>query len=393
MYKKILAVALSATMALGLVGCGSTTSGTVKTDLGSIKLAEYKGLTAYEDDIKVTDSELQQTIDQDLSSHKTTEKIKKGSVKKDSSVVFNYTGKIESKGKKVAFDGGSATDQVADMSAKTVGGSKMIDGFVDALKGHKVGDTFTKKLNFPSNYTGTTTVNSKKVKLAVKSVWFTYKITALQKTNTPELNDEFVKKNYSSDKLTTVKAYKEYQKKELKYNKIMNGLWQDYVADCKVSEYNKEQLTQYESQAESQIVAQYSSYGIKDIKTYLEACSMSESDWHKQSKEAIKSRMVIYAIAKEEGLDGDKIYKSEGDAYAKKYYGADVKTLAKNYGESTVKDTLKLNILLMKVRDIICENVKTKKGSAPTTTVETTTAASTTAASTETTKAAETTKK
>ena len=96
-------------MALGLVGCGSTTSGTVKTDLGSIKLAEYKGLTAYEDDIKVTDSELQQTIDQDLSSHKTTEKIKKGSVKKDSSVVFNYTGKIESKGKKVAFDGGSAT--------------------------------------------------------------------------------------------------------------------------------------------------------------------------------------------------------------------------------------------------------------------------------------------
>ena len=71
----------------------------------------------------------------------------------------------------------------------------------------------------------------------------------------------------------------------------------------------------------------------------------------------------------------------------------DVKTLAKNYGESTVKDTLKLNILLMKVRDIICENVKTKKGSAPTTTVETTTAASTTAASTETTKAAETTTK
>ena len=57
------------------------------------------------------------------------------------------------------------------------------------------------------------------------------------------------------------------------------------------------------------------------------------------------------------------------------------------------KTTIKLNILLMKVRDIICENVKTKKGSAPTTTVETTTAASTTAASTETTKAAETTKK
>lgn len=375
MFKKVLAVALSATMALGLVACGSSTSGTVKTDLGTIKIADYKGLPAYEDDIKVTDDELQSTIDSDLTNHQTTETIKKGNIKKDSVVVFDFTGKIEVDGKKVKFDGGSATDQTADIAAGTVGGQTFIDGFVDALKGHKVGDKFTKKLAFPKSYGQSVKVNNKDIDLSGKDVWFTYEVKSLQKTNTPELNDDFVKENYKNDGLKTVKEYKEYQKKELKYNKIMNGLWTDYVKDCKVSEYDDKALEEYESEAESSIVAQYSSYGITDIKSYLEVTGMKEDEWHEQSKEAMKSRMVIFAIADKEGYDAEKLYKDEGDAFAQKNYGADLKTLTKNYGEDTVKETIQLNLLLMKARDVICENVEVKKGSAPTTKSETTAAA------------------
>lgn len=377
MFKKVLAVALSATMALGLVACGSSSSGSVKTDLGTVKLADYKGLPAYEDDIKVTEDELQSTIDSDLSNHSTTKTLKKGTIKKDSSVVFDFTGKIEVNGKKVAFEGGSAQDQTADMAAGTVGGQTFIDGFVDAMKGHKVGDTFTKKLKFPKDYGQKVTVNKKEIDLSNKDVWFTYKIKSLQKTETPELDDAFVKENYKDEGLKTVKEYKDYQKKELKYNKIMNGLWQNYLDDCKVSEYDKKALEEYESEAESSIVAQYSSYGITDIKSYLEVCGMSEDEWHKQSKEAVKSRMIIFAVADKEGFDADKLYKEEGDTFANKNYGADIKTLTENYGEDTVKETIQLNLLLMKVRDVICENVEIKKGSAPTTEAPTTTEAAT----------------
>ena len=381
MFKKVLAVALSATMALGLVACGSSSSssgsGSVKTDLGTVKLADYKGLPAYEDDIKVTDEELQSTIDTDLSNHSTTKTIKKGKIADDSVVVFDFTGKIEVDGKKVKFDGGSAEDQTADIAAGTVGGQTFIDGFVDAMKNHKVGDTFTKKLKFPKDYGSSVKVNDKDIDLANKDVWFTYKIKSLQETETPELDDAFVTSNYKEDGLKTVKEYKEYQKKELKYNKIMNGLWQNYLDDCKVSEYDDKALEEYESEAESSIVAQYSSYGITDIKSYLEVCGMSEDDWHKQSKEAIKSRMIIYAVADKEGFDAEKLYKEEGDKFAEKNYGASIKDLEKNYGEDTVKETIQLNLLLMKVRDVICENVEIKKGSAPTTTAESTTAAAT----------------
>lgn len=364
-------------MALGLVACGSSSSGSVETDLGTVKLADYKGLPAYEDDIKVTDEEVQSVIDTDLSNHATTKTIKKGKVAKDSTVVFDYTGKIEVDGKKVKFDGGTAQDQTADIANSTVNGSPMIDGFVDALKGHKVGDKFTKKLAFPKDYGNSVKVNNKDVDLSGKDVWFTFEIKSLQKTETPEFNDAFVAENYKTEGLKTEKEYKEYQEKELKYNKIMNGLWQKYLEDCKVSEYDKKALEEYESEAESSIVAQYSAYGITDIKSYLDVTGMTEDEWHKQSKEAMKSRMVILAIAKKEGYDADKLYKEEGDAFAKKNYGADIETLEKSYGEDTVKDTIQLNLLLMKVRDVVCENVEMKKGSAPTTAAPTTEAATT----------------
>lgn len=107
--------------------------------------------------------------------------------------------------------------------------------------------------------------------------------------------------------------------------------------------------------------------------------------------------MVILAIAEKEGHDADKLYKEEGDSFAKKNYGADIKTLEKNYGEDTVKDTIQLNLLLMKVRDVVCENVEMKKGSAPTTkapetTTEKATEKSTDKATEKATTSAETTK-
>lgn len=84
----------------------------------------------------------------------------------------------------------------------------MIDGFVAALKGHKVGDKFTKKLKFPSNYGKTTQIDGKNVDLSGKDVWFTFTVKSLQKKVKPELNDKFVKENYSTEKLTTVSEYK-----------------------------------------------------------------------------------------------------------------------------------------------------------------------------------------
>ena len=49
---------------------------------------------------------------------------------------------------------------------------------------------------------------------------------------------------------------------------------------------------------------------------------------------------MIFAVADKERFDADKLYKEEGDKFANKNYGSDIKTLTENYGEDTVKETI-----------------------------------------------------
>ena len=294
MVKKILAVVLSASMAIALIGCNSSNGGNATLDEGTVKLGKYKGLVVYHDDVEVTDDYYNQQVDSILQQKATTSLVKKGTVKEDSTANVDYVGKIEVDGKKVEFENGSAKDQNINV---TGGASQYIEGFTAALKGHKVGDKFTEKLKFPKTYTNTTKVNGKEVKLAGKDVWFTFTINGIQETNVPELTDKFVKDNFEAFGLKTVKEFEKYLKEQMRTSNIMSKLWQKLVDSCEVVEYNKKAKEsakdEYESQFEAQLQAQYGA----DLKTYKEACSLSDEDWDKQLTEqvesSLKERMIV----------------------------------------------------------------------------------------------------
>ena len=376
MFKKIAAVALTLAMALTVVGCGATS-----TDDGKIDLAKYKGRVVYKDDVKVTNEMYKQAVDNILQQNSTTKTVKKGTLKKDSAAVVDYEGKIEVNGKKVAFEGGTAKDQTIDITAQE---SSFIPGFTKALVGHKVGDKFTAKLKFPKTYTQTTKVNKKDVKLANKPVWFTFKVKSIQKTETPKMDNAFVKKNYSSVGVKTVKEFEKYAKRQMKSANITNKVWQKIIDESKVKEYNSKALKTQKEEQESQFVAQLQQQYGADLKTYLEACSMSQKDWEKQlskqSKTTLKERMVVYGIAEKEGLTlSSSEYKKEAETLAKQQK-ASLKDLEKQYG----KDKVEYAIVYQKVQEFICDNVTYKKGSEPTTTMAPITTAKATKAAKET---------
>lgn len=365
MFKKFLAVSLSLAMAFSLAGCTSQT----KTESGEIKLADYKGLVVYHDDVEVTDEAYQAQVESLLTQDSTTELVKKGKVKADSTVNVDYEGKIEADGKKVAFDGGSAQGQDINMATD---GANYIEGFVSCLKGKKVGTEFTKKLKFPKSYTGTTTINKKDVKLAGKTVWFTFKVNGLQNTKKPELTDEYVAKKFGAVGVKTVKEFEKYAKKQMRMSNIMNKVWQKFVDKCEVVSYDKKEKESLKKEQESQFEAQLQSYYQADLKTYLEACSMSEKEWDKQLVEQVestmKTKMIIYAIAEKEKLTVEgKEYKKEAETLAEQN-SASVEELESQYG----KDEVKYAIIYQKVQEFIVDNVKEKKGSEPTTEAPTT---------------------
>lgn len=386
MFKKIFAVTLSAALAFSVIGCGAN-NGTVKTDEGEVKLGQYKGLVVYHDDIEVTDEAYDAQVKQILNQNATTELVKEGKVADDSTVNVDYSGEIKQDGKKVKFDGGTASNQNINMSSDA---GSYIEGFVAALKGHKVGDKFTEKLKFPDSYPNETQIDGKSVKLAGKDVWFTFTVNGLQKTNTPELTDEFAKTNYGSYGVTDVKSFETYMKDKMRADNIMNKVWNKFVESCEVVSYDKKEeesiINAYMDYMGQSVQSQYG----QDMKSYLEACSMSEEQFKEELNkqygitESVKQKAIIMALAEKEDLipKADK-YKAEAETLAEQM-SMSVKELESQYG----KDQVEYSLICQAVQDFIVKNVEEKEGSEPTTAPETTVAAETTTSATE-----ETTKK
>lgn len=375
MFKKILAVMISVVVAVTFVGCGSNSDSDSSKDDKNLKLAKYKGVDVYRDDIKVTDEDVQSTIDNVLSQSAKEKEVKKGKVGDTDKVNVDYKGKIDYKGKKEAFEGGTAKSQDIDLAQDA---SKYIEGFTKSLVGHKVGDKFTAKMQFPKDYSNEVNVKGKKVSLAGKPVWFTFKINKLTKKEVPKLTDSYVKKNAKElfqvtddDNVKDVKSLKEYIKKEMRRYNILNKVLQKIIDDSKVVKYDDKKLEEEKKYIEKSKLKQYQqSYQMPDLDldTYLKACQMSKKDWNKQltkeAKDSLKQQMIINKIAKNENIKiTSKNYKKVGEKLA-----AQQGTTLKEAEKSVSKKDINMSILFELVKDFIVAHVKEKKGSEPTTT-------------------------
>lgn len=377
MFKKFLAVGLSAVMALSLVACGSGEAGSIKTSYGEVKVGDYKdAFVVYEEDMKTyVDNYYAQAESYALSMCSTTKTVKKGKVKEDSTVVVDYSGQIKVDGKKVTFDGGTGSDQTIAIATDA---ANYIDGFVSCLVGHKVGDEFTKKLQFPESYTNTTKLDGKDVSLAGKDVWFTYTVKSLSVTETPEvLTDELIKEKATSlglpEEVTDLASFESYMRESYEKNFIVNEVLETLLEKCEVVSYDEEEESKQYENLKANIESNYSI----DFASYLEACEMTEEEWKESEdvvssvEETLKAKMIIMAIADKEGLlvDGGE-YQKEAESIGEQM-SVTVDELESQYGKSEVEYA----IVTTKVQDFIVENITKKEGTEPTTAAPTTEAA------------------
>ena len=387
--KKAIALTLTLAMAVTMAGCGNNQKGTVtsasgkkiSTDLikGSIKLADYKGLEVYEDEIKVEDTEVQSQIDNLLKEKQDSNVVTKGKVVESDTVNIDYTGTIKLNGEDFKFDGGSATNYDLDLD-----NSQFIDGFAEGLVGHEVGEEVTLNLKFPKDYSQTSKdADGNELTLAGKKVKFVVKINSRKVL--PELTDKFVKKNYKKQYGTkTVDELKSYISNQLRTNKIVNAVFSDYVDKCDVTAYDEKEVESIEDFNNSAMASRLQSQYKTNLDTYLKACKMSKKDWNKKMEDSAqktaKQAMVIEGIAISEGL-----WASEKD------YNAGLKKVATSmgyksvdelesyftqyqayYGQVIIKESVAFNEA---VNQLIADNAKVLEGSRPadeTTTEETT---------------------
>ena len=335
MKKRMIALLLCMTTVFAMTGCGNGSNGSQKgteaatessvqetyngpssaqmdIDLSKqvTKLADYKGIdVTITGDYDVTDEQVNERTLALLNYRgvKGAEVTDRDTVQDGDLVLVDYTGYHNDE----AFDGGSATDVMIDVSnnCEATQQTGYIDGFSDGLIGAKVGEETSSDVKFPDEY-------SNNPDLAGEMTTFKFKVKGIYKALTlDDLTDAQVKENFSDAQIETkedliknVRAMMESQASSSKSQDTVNKV-QTYMLDNSEvtipDEYLEARLAEYQ--------AQYTRDNVGDTQTleeYLQANNTTLADmqktWKTSLEKQIKLEFIFDRIAELEGLEIDQ---------------------------------------------------------------------------------------
>lgn len=107
-----------------------------------VKLGDFKKLDVKKPEVKVTDKDIKQVLE-NIATSFAEKKVARKKAEMGDEVVIDFVGKKDGK----EFKGGSAKDYKLTLGSKT-----FIPGFEDGIVGHESGDKFDLKLTFPKDY-------------------------------------------------------------------------------------------------------------------------------------------------------------------------------------------------------------------------------------------------
>ncbi len=326
MKNRFLALILVGTLAFSFTACGSkkeektetkteqTADTKKKSDSKPIEydveelvtLGDYKGLDITLDgEYEYTDKGFEEYVTKTISEAAIyVEDSSANEIKEDSIVNVDYVGSQDG----VAFDGGSAEDQLIDVANNSsASGGGYIEGFTSGLVGHKVGEEVAYEVTFPKEYGN--------ADLAGQTVVFTFQINYIAKAidSKKELTDKIV-----SDKLgyDTVDAYIDSLKEKYTAS-LENNLKSDkqtavlnaVLNNSKVSKVPENLLQARVDMYLKVYEKQYQAYGTT-AKEYFESMGQDYDAYVESMKTSIKesteTELILEAIAKAENIELDE---------------------------------------------------------------------------------------
>jgi trigger factor len=169
---------------------GSSLSYTATVEVRpSITLGAYDGIEVKEQDLAVTDEELNQTLDRLREMYAQLEVVEGQTLAKDHTAIIDFEGFHEGK----AIEGAKAADHMLP-----IGSGNLIPGFEEQLIGMTKGETREIQVTFPADYTNK--------EIAGKDARFTVTLKEIKKKVLPELNDEFAKDTGGNKSVDELKA-------------------------------------------------------------------------------------------------------------------------------------------------------------------------------------------
>ena len=313
--------------------------------LPKVKLGDYKGLKVEKYTEEVSEEKVEKELNQARErSARFVEAGEGAEAKMGDFVTIDFTGSVNGE----EFEGGKAENYRLELGSKS-----FIDNFEEQIVGMKVGEEKDINVTFPEDYPA----EDLKGKEAV------FKIVAhkIENKELPELNDEFAS---NTSEFETLEEYKADLRKHLQENvdqrvqrENENRLMEKAVENSSVDVPNvliERQLDMFIRDFEMRL--SYQGLKLDDYLGYMKQTEKDLRDSYKdQATKTVKTRLVLEAIIKAEGLDvSDEDLDAKLEETAKKY-GKSLEEFKQNLNENNIA-YIKNDLLMDKLVAFLTKN-------------------------------------
>ena len=317
-----------------------------------VLLGEYKNLTVEVEKQTVTDEMIDARIDQDRQKNARVIDKEEGAVEEGDTVNLDYAGSVDG----VAFEGGTAQGQTLK-----IGSHQFIPGFEEQMVGMAIGEEKDLDVTFPTEYHA--------AELAGKAAVFHVRVNSIQKTELPELDDDFAADVSDFD---TFAEYRESIVKELteraeKNNviSIENALVEKAVENVEVDIPEGMIETQLnEMMREMEMRMMYQGLRMEDYLKYTgQTIEQLKDGYRNEAEHRVKVELTLDAIRKAESIEPtEEEIKAQTEEQAKRF-GREVEEFEKSLTEEQ-RGYLKDTAAIQKVVDLMREGATVTEKSA-----------------------------
>lgn len=329
MKKKIIMLMAGVMLLSAVTACGkgkSEDSEVAASKEGEVKLCDYSNLVAEKNIYPVTETDIQNYIEDLLSEYVDYKKVDR-SAAEDDYVDMELVGKS---GNEVVYD--FKGDEKYE--SYKIGDEELGAEFDDALKGKLAGDEFKVSVSYDSDFWDGG--------VAGKNVDFEVKVISVNEEILPELTDKFVKKDlgYKSveDMNTQIAAQLEAENAQNSEDELRANLLQMVVDDSKISNYSQSDYEDCLADIEAYYEELAGFYGAESLDDFYEMSGMSRKDLEADALNQLYTVLVVEAIVSAESLEiSEEEYDKGVEALVESYEAESKEALIEEYGEENIR--------------------------------------------------------
>lgn len=287
----------------------------------------YKGFNLKQEQVSVSEQEINHAINEQLSSYITYKEVDK-SLENGDRAIIDFLGKLDG----VPFEGGKAENYEL-----VIGSNTFVPGFESQLVGMKLNETRNINIKFPDNYVE---------HLAGKDVVFEVTLHKIKEAVYPSLTDELIK-SFNINNVSNVTEYRKHlenkllaNKKDASKNKVLTELFK-LLKENNPTNLPSEVIKNIVDNQENQLKQTADSYKLP-IEVFLkysgiESIEQFRINYTEIARNELHEDLILKDIIKLENID---VTQEEIEEYYNKFSEEKTKEIKQKWNVNQIKELI-----------------------------------------------------